>query len=150
MIAPEHDNAARSVGETVRHASFDLLRSGRIEDYLECMASVLHENVRYRDPVHALCGRAEVLDMLRATAPRVANSEFDFELLCDQQQLAVWRWRICLRVRFARAPARIEGVVCAKIRSGRIFDQREYFDPMESLSLSRPIQAWYKKILRGA
>lgn len=150
MITTVQERTVSSVGEKVRHASCQLLRAGRLEDYLACMSAVLDENVRYRDPVHELSGRAEVVAMLRNTAPRVANSEFEFELLCDQEQQAIWRWRISLRVRFARAPARIEGLVRAKVRGGRIYEQREYFDPMEALSISRPIQAWYRSVLRRA
>lgn len=139
-----------SVGSKVEHATLTHLRRKRLPEYLACMASVLDEDVRYSDPACDLRGKKQVLAYLESVAPRTAKSSFDFQLLTDQPSLAVWCWTIELKVRFARSPARIDGLVYAKAHEGKIVEQREYFDPMQSLSLSSLTHRLYRFILRNA
>jgi len=136
-----------SVGQKVAYASQVLLPEKRFDAYLACMREVLAEDVRYVDPVHELTGRDAVLSMLGTYVPRAANDKFRFELLVDDDALAVWRWTMSIRIRFGGYEFTINGLVHAEIRSGRITYQREYYDPMESVGVIPLVGKLYKRLL---
>jgi hypothetical protein len=62
----------------------------------------------------------------------------------------VWRWVICLKIKFSRHDFWINGLVRAQIADGRIVRQREYYDPMESIGVIPLVGALYKRMLKMA
>lgn len=135
-------------GKQVEYASRILLPNRRFGEYLDVMKQVLHDDVHYIDPVHEFRGRAGVLEMLEKYVPRTANDKFKFELLVDTDSEVVWRWTIALKIRFTWFEFIIHGLVHARVEGGKIFYQREYYDPMESISVIPLLGPIYKLVLR--
>ncbi len=139
---------SQRVGEVVTHASSVLLPARRFDEYFEAMGSVFEENIHYIDPVHEMRGRETVLKMLRRYVPRVANEKFVFELVHEASDKCIWKWRISLKILFFQFV--IHGLVEALVRDGKIYYQREYYDPMESIGVIPVVGFLYKLILRTA
>ncbi len=114
------------------------------------METLIASEIHYVDPVHELHGKDPVLAMLKKYVPRVASGAFSFELLVDTEVRVVWRWTICLKIRWTPFQFTIHGLVHAVLENGRICYQREYYDPMESIGVI-PLVGWfYKLVLRLA
>lgn len=139
-----------TIGKKVAHLSTELLPAKRFDDYVQLMGEVLSDHIHYVDPVHELRGREDVLAMLARYVPRAANDQFRFELLVDEPHQAVWRWKMVIIIRFAKYEFVIHGLVHARIENDRIVEQREYYDPMESIGIIPMVGALYKRMLRSA
>lgn len=139
-----------TVGKKVAYVSQELLPNRRFDEYVALMGEVLDENVHYVDPVHELRGRAEVLEMLARYVPRAANDRFQFELLVDEEKQAVWRWTMVITIKFGGYEFVIHGLVHAVIAAGRIVEQREYYDPMESIGIIPFVGSLFKRMLKSA
>lgn len=139
-----------TVGQTIEHASKVLMPRHHIDEYLKVVESIFHEDIHYVDPVHEIRGRENVLQMLKKYVPRAANDQFTFELVYDGPERAVWKWKIALKIRFTPFEFIIHGLVEALIRDGKIYYQREYYDPMESIGVIPFVGFFYKLILRMA
>ncbi len=136
-----------SVGKKVEHLSSVLLPARRFDEYVALMGGLLDERVHYVDPVHEMHDRGAVLKMLAKYVPRAANDKFKFALLVDEEKLVVWRWTICLKIRFTWFEFVINGLVHAQVENGKIVYQREYYDPMESIGVIPIFGRLYKLIL---
>jgi hypothetical protein len=139
-----------SIGRKVEYLSTELLPSRRFDDYIRLMGEILDEKVHYVDPVHELTNRDEVLRMLAKYVPRASNDKFKFDLICDGESDVVWRWTICLRIKFRNYEFTINGLVHARVERGRIIYQREYYDPMESIGVIPVAGKFYKQMLLRA
>lgn len=139
-----------TVGKKVAYVSQELLVNRRFDEYVALMGEVLAENVHYVDPVHELRGRADVLAMLARYVPRAANDRFRFELLVDEPTQAVWRWTMVITIKFGGYEFVIHGLVHAVIENGLIVEQREYYDPMESIGIIPFVGSLFKRMLKSA
>ncbi len=139
-----------SVGQRVAHVSTVLLPARRFDEYVALMGQVLAEDIHYVDPVHELRGRDDVLGMLGKYVPRAANDRFEFELLVDTAERAVWRWTMVIKIKFGGYEFVIHGLVHALVRDGLIVEQREYYDPMESVGVIPLVGRLYKRLLLSA
>ncbi|MBI1861650.1 MAG: nuclear transport factor 2 family protein [Deltaproteobacteria bacterium] len=147
VVAPFPEDCA-TLGRRIEYLSKVLLPAGRYAEYLALMGEILAPTIHYIDSVHEYRTRSEVLGMLGRYLPRVANGGFQFELLHDGGESLIWRWVIVLKIRFTPFQFTINGLVHARIAGGRIVYQREYYDPMESISVI-PFVGWlYKLVLR--
>lgn len=145
MSFPVH---ATTVGKKVEYVSRVLLPAKRFDEYVQCMGEVLADEVHYIDPVHELHGREAVLKMLAKYVPRAANDQFEFNVIHDGEREVIWRWTICLKIRFTWFQFRIHGLVHAEVRDGKIVYQREYYDPMESIGVIPLVGTLYKLALK--
>lgn len=136
-----------TVGKKLDYASRVLLPAARFDEYVTLMGEVLDENVHYIDPVHELRDRASVLAMLAVYVPRAANDRFRFELLVDEPTRVLWRWTMVIKIRFGGYEFVIHGLVHAEVENGRIVYQREYYEPMESISVIPVVGRLYKRLL---
>ncbi len=139
-----------TVGKKVEYLSNVLLVHQRFDEYVNLYSQLLDDEVQYIDPVHQFAKKEDVLQMLARYVPRSANGGFEFDLLVDEPVQVVWRWKICLKIRFTPFRFTIHGLVHARInpKTGKIAYQREYYDPMESIEVV-PVVGWfYKQMLR--
>jgi hypothetical protein len=134
-----------SVGKKVEYLSQVLLPAHRFGEYTEGFGEILHDRVHYIDPVHEMTRKKDVLAMLGKYVPRAANDKFRFELLVDGPSEVIWRWTICLKLRFTWFQFTIHGLVHARVEDGKIVYQREYYDPMESIGVI-PLVGWLYKL----
>lgn len=139
---------AETVGNQIEYASKVLLPNRRFDEYFNILDSLLHENLTYIDPVHELKGKDAVLEMLKKYVARVANDKYEFELVQDDPEKVIWKWTIALKIRLTPFEFIIHGLVEAKVRDGKIYYQREYYDPMESIGVIPFVGFLYKCILK--
>ena len=92
--------------------------------------------------------KEEVLKMLAKYVPRVSGDGFQFDLIVDGEREVIWKWVICLKIRFTWFRFTINGLVHAKVQNMKITYQREYYDPMESISVIPVVGKLYKLILK--
>ncbi len=137
-----------TVGQRIEYVSLTLLPAKRFPEYVAGMRDLLHERVRYIDPVHEYTRRDEALKMLAKYVPRAANDKFAFELVHDGEKNTIWRWTIAIKIRFTPFEFIIHGLVHAEHENGKITYQREYYDPMESIGVIPGMGFLYKLILR--
>ncbi len=137
-----------SVGKRMEYLSLRLLPAKRFDEYVIGMAELLHDRVRYVDPVHEYTRRDETLKMLAKYVPRAANDKFEFALIHDGETTVIWRWTIAIKIRFTPFEFLIHGLVHAEHAEGQITYQREYYDPMESIGVIPGMGFLYKLILR--
>ncbi len=89
-----------------------------------------------------------MLAMLAKYVPRVYNDQFEFDLIVDGENLAIWSWKIQLKIK--KFLFTINGLVHAKGESGKIIYQREYYDPMQSAGVIPVFGKFYKRMLQNA
>lgn len=147
---PSFPDDCTTVGKKVAYVSQELLPQRRFDEYVVLMGEVLGPRVHYVDPVHEIRGRDEVLAMLARYVPRAANDRFRFELLVDEPTQAVWRWTMVIKIRFGGYEFVINGLVHAAIEDGLIVEQREYYDPMESIGIIPFVGSLFKRMLKSA
>ena len=147
---PRFPDDCTTVGAKVAYVSQQLLPQRRFDEYVVLMGEVLSPRVHYVDPVHEIRGRDEVLAMLARYVPRAANERFRFELLVDEPTQAVWRWTMVIKIRFGGYEFVINGLVHAVIEDGLIVEQREYYDPMESIGIIPFVGSLFKRMLKSA
>lgn len=145
MSFPHHVD---TVGKKVEYLSKVLLPARKFDAYVEGMNEILHDRVHYVDPVHEYHDKGETLKMLAKYVPRAANDKFQFALLVDEPDKVVWKWTICLKIRFTWFEMSINGLVHAQVENGKIVYQREYYDPMESIGVIPLFGALYKLVLK--
>lgn len=137
-----------SVGQRVQFASKVLIKESNLENYLRCMESVFADAIHYVDPVHELCGKDAVLEMLRKYVPRVQNEPFEFSLVHEDEKQVIWKWVLNMKIRLTPFRFTIHGLVHAELKDGKIIRQREYYDPMESIGVIPIVGFLYKLILK--
>jgi len=139
---------ATTVGKKIEYLSRVLLPARRFDEYVRLMGEVLDDRIHYIDPVHELHGKEAVLKMLAKYVPRAANDQFQFNVVSDGEREVIWRWTICLKIRFTWFQFKIHGLVHAQVENGKIVYQREYYDPMESIGVIPLFGALYKLVLK--
>lgn len=148
-MQPSFPAHLKTIGQKVDYLSRELMPAKRFDDYIALMRELLHPNVHYIDPVHTYRDREGVLTMLAKYVPRSANGErFEFKLLVDGAEEVIWRWTICLKIRFSPFKFTINGLVHAHVEDGKIVYQREYYDPMESVEVIPIFGRLFKLMLR--
>lgn len=139
---------ATTVGKRIEYLSTTVLPGRRFDDYVILMGELLDPAIHYIDPVHELRDRESVLQMLVKVVPRVCNNQYEFLLISENDQMAIWRWTIAIKIRWTPFNFIIHGLVHAQIQGGKIIYQREYYDPMESIGVIPIVGRIYKLILR--
>jgi limonene-1,2-epoxide hydrolase len=137
-----------SPGKKMEYISRNLLPAQKFDLYLQGMEEILAEDIHYIDPVHEVKGRDSAIQMFREVVPRAANDQFQFHLISETEETIVWRWTIELKIRWTWIKMKINGLVHAQVRNGKIVYQREYFDPMESIEVIPIFGKLYKLILK--
>lgn len=124
-----------------------LERFGR--ESLATLASLYTEDVCFEDPIHGLQGREALMTYLADEFASRDQCQFRFHrrLVGDDEIFLSWtRLLQCARLNSGQ-PIRLEGATYLKVRDGRIYYQRDYFDA-EALVDYNPLVGSFVKRLR--
>jgi limonene-1,2-epoxide hydrolase len=106
------------------------------------------QNLHYENPIQRVEGVDAFLRLMRHMATRWAPFSMQIDEGLESPDRVLGRFRLSFRPTFLRRTLEIEGLTRCVVASGRIIEQRDYYDAMSSaldaVPLAGPV---YRKII---
>lgn len=130
-------------------AAFESFQSGDVVRGSE-LAALYDDDIYFQDPIQRVRGREAIIEVLESMSRKL--QDIRFEVLHGEQvgERVYMTWEMSFRPPFGPRMT-IEGVTDARVRDGKIVEQRDYWDllgaSMDSLPLAAPVYRRLVKLL---
>ncbi|MEZ5491937.1 MAG: nuclear transport factor 2 family protein [Gammaproteobacteria bacterium] len=118
---PENGNLARKVQHTFENFSLD---------HLEALRDVYATDVCFEDPIHGIQGLDALIGYFQKMLGDVDRCKFKFHRSVVNHEGMFFSWTMMLEHRSIKRGQviRVEGASYLKIRDGKVYYHRDYFD----------------------